>query len=54
VFAALPREEPVLAGSMAIKAFPAHCMDEVWEMELPGPGGEPVRARLRYRRLRRG
>jgi DNA replication ATP-dependent helicase Dna2 len=51
VLAALPREEPVLAGSMAIKAFPAHCMDEVREMELPGPGGQSVRARLRYRRL---
>jgi DNA replication ATP-dependent helicase Dna2 len=51
VLAALPRDEQVLAGSMAIKAFPGHCGDGVREVELPGPRGAAVRARLQYRRV---
>lgn len=52
VLDALPADEAVLSGSMAIKGYRAHCRDRVREAELPGPDGRPVRIRCHYRVLR--
>lgn len=52
VLEALPHDEEVAVGAMAVQGYPAHCTDAVSEVELPGFGGEPVRATLRFRRLR--
>jgi DNA replication ATP-dependent helicase Dna2 len=51
VLRALPRDERVMADSMAVKGYPGHCADGAREVELPGPGGEAVRATIRVRRL---
>ncbi len=51
VLRALPRDEEVMTGSMAIKGYAAHCSDAVRDVVLPGPDGEPVRAVVRVRRL---
>jgi DNA replication ATP-dependent helicase Dna2 len=51
VLAAVPRDEEVLAGAMMIHGYPAHCADGAREVELPGPAGERVRARIQYRKL---
>lgn len=48
---AVPRDEAVLAASMAVKGYAAHCSDAVREEELPGPEGAVIRVRCRYRRL---
>jgi DNA replication ATP-dependent helicase Dna2 len=52
VLDALPADEAVLSGSMAIKGYRAHCRDGVREVRLPGPDGEPVALRLHVRSLR--
>jgi hypothetical protein len=51
VLDALPADEAVLSGSMALKGYVQHCRDAARDLVLPGPGGEPVRARLHCRRL---
>jgi hypothetical protein len=51
VLDALPAEEAVLTGSMALKGYVEHCGDAVREVVLEGPAGEPVGARIHYRRL---
>jgi hypothetical protein len=52
VLRALPRDERVMADSMAVKGYPAHCSDAMREIDLPAPGGEVVRAMVRTRRVR--
>ncbi|HET6764855.1 MAG TPA: ATP-binding protein, partial [Longimicrobiaceae bacterium] len=52
VLRALPRDEQVMADSMAVKGYPGHCTDEVRDVELPGPGGIVVPARIRVRKVR--
>ena len=49
---ALPSDERVMDGSMALKGYVAHCRDRVVEATLPGPGGSPVPIRCLYRSLR--
>ncbi|MDB4952330.1 MAG: hypothetical protein JWM27_4979 [Gemmatimonadetes bacterium] len=51
VLRALPRDERVMADSMAVKGYPAHCTDGLREMDLPAPGGGVVHATIRTRRL---
>jgi DNA replication ATP-dependent helicase Dna2 len=51
VLDALPADEEVLAGSMALKGFVAHCADGVREVVLPGPDGGTVQVTCRYRRM---
>jgi DNA replication ATP-dependent helicase Dna2 len=51
VLRALPRDERVMADSMAVKGYPAHCADAVRDVELPGPGGAIVLVTIRTRRL---
>jgi hypothetical protein len=51
VLRALPADERVMTESMAIKGYARHCADAVREVTLPGPGGEAVRVKVRYRRL---
>jgi DNA replication ATP-dependent helicase Dna2 len=51
VLDALPADEEVLAGSMALKGFVAHCADGERKATLPGPDGEPVHLTCRYRRM---
>jgi hypothetical protein len=51
VLRALPRDERVMAASMAVKGYPAHCADGARQVVLPGPGGERVDATIRVRRL---
>ncbi len=51
VLAALPADEEVLSGSMAIKGYRAHCRDRMAEADLPGPSGDSVRVRCHYRSL---
>ena len=47
----VPRDEETMRDSMALKGFVGFCRDAVREVELPGPAGEPVRVRCRYRKL---
>jgi hypothetical protein len=51
VLDALPADESVLTGSMALKGYVEHCGDAVRRVVMEGPGGEPVEARILYRRL---
>jgi hypothetical protein len=51
VLDALPAEEAVLSGSMALKGYVEHCRDAARDLVLHGPDGERVCARLYYRRL---
>jgi hypothetical protein len=51
VLDALPADEAVLSGSMALKGYVEHCRDAVREAVMAGPGGEPISVRLHYRRL---
>jgi hypothetical protein len=39
----------VMADSMAVKGYPGHCTDQVRDVELPGPAGVLVPARIRVR-----
>jgi superfamily I DNA and/or RNA helicase len=52
VLEALPTDETVMDGSMALKGYVAHCRDALREITLPGPDGSPVRMRCHYRSLR--
>ena len=47
----VPRDEERMRASMALKGFVGFCRDATREIELPGPEGEPVRVRCRYRNL---
>lgn len=51
VLDALPRDERVMASSMAIKGYAAHCSDGSCTLELPVPRGGTVQVTCRYRRL---
>lgn len=47
---AVPSDERVMEGSMALKGYVAHCRHRVVEVALPGPDGT-VEARIHYRTL---
>jgi superfamily I DNA and/or RNA helicase len=51
VLRVVPRDEEVMTGSMAIKGYGRHCVDDLREVDLPAPDGGAVRVKCRYRRL---
>ncbi|HET8655847.1 MAG TPA: AAA domain-containing protein [Longimicrobiaceae bacterium] len=51
VLDAVPADEAVLAGSMALKGYVDHCADDERVVDVVGPTGEGVTVRCRYRRL---
>jgi hypothetical protein len=51
VLDALPADEAVLTGSMALKGYVEHCGDAVRRVVMEGPAGELVEVRIHYRRL---
>ncbi|MBW3627886.1 MAG: AAA family ATPase [Gemmatimonadetes bacterium] len=51
VLDAVPTDELVMEGSMALKGYVAHCRDGARDFVLPGPDGSPVELRCRYRSL---
>ena len=51
VLDALPGEESVLSGSMALKGYVEHCHHASHHAVLTGPDGEAVSVHLHYRRL---
>jgi predicted flap endonuclease-1-like 5' DNA nuclease len=51
VLDALPADEAVLTGSMALKGYVEHCSDAVRRVVMEGPAGEPIEVRIHYRRL---
>ena len=51
VLAALPTDQAVMEGSMALKGYVAHCRHGMREELLEGPDGAPVPVRCRYRSL---
>jgi superfamily I DNA and/or RNA helicase len=42
VLEAVPSDEQVMNGSMALKGYVAHCRDGAADFVLPGPDGSPV------------
>ena len=48
VLRALPRDERVMTGSMALKGYPRHLGAKRREIDLPAPDGTTVCVRLRY------
>jgi DNA replication ATP-dependent helicase Dna2 len=52
VLRALPRDERVMADSIAVKGYPAHCTEGVRRVLLPARGEGQVEATIRARRLR--
>lgn len=51
ILRAVPNDDTVLAGSMAIKGYAAHCADAEREAVVAGPENVAARLRCRYRRL---
>jgi superfamily I DNA and/or RNA helicase len=51
VLDAVPSDEEVMDGSMALKGYVSHCRDGDRDFTLPGPDGAPVQLRCRYRAL---
>jgi DNA replication ATP-dependent helicase Dna2 len=51
VLRTLPRDERVMAESMALKGYPGHCDGGTRAVTLAAPDGTPVAATVRYRLL---
>ena len=51
VLDAVPSDEEVMSGSMALKGYGAHCAHGSAGTTLSGPDGAPVELRCRYRAL---
>ena len=47
----VPRDGETMRASMALKGFVGFCRDAVRDVELPGPAGQFVHVRCRYRTL---